>query len=111
MNKCFSYRLYRGSCVQRGPYYIKDLRILNRAIEHSILIDNSIVSFMSQLDNGIPINTFVGDHSDTQVYKVTNILSELQNADDVRPLLREKYCLSNLLRRYQEIKNPISSIV
>lgn len=96
-----NFRLYRENCIQRGIYFIKDLRILNRDLANCIIIDNSVVSFMGQLDNGIPITSFVGDKDDSHVYSVCNLLNELHNQDDVRPILRDRYCLSKLLLKYK----------
>lgn len=43
----FSYRLYRDSCIERNGNAIKDLRIVvNRSLQHSILVDNCTISFL-----------------------------------------------------------------
>lgn len=40
--------------------YVKDLRIIeDRNLQDIILVDNSIVSFAFNLDNGVPISAFV----------------------------------------------------
>jgi len=39
---------------------VKDLRIIDdRALEDMVIVDNSILSFAAQLDNGVPICSFV----------------------------------------------------
>jgi CTD small phosphatase-like protein 2 len=35
--------------------YIKDLRIINRALSDVVLIDNAAYSYYFQLENGVPI--------------------------------------------------------
>lgn len=71
--KYFAHRLYRQHCMERSAtkpgssdtsvgsskLYIKDLRIISdRALNDIILVDNSILSFGFQLDNGVPICSF-----------------------------------------------------
>lgn len=39
--------------------FVKDLRIiLDRELEHVLIVDNSILSFAFQIDNGVPICAF-----------------------------------------------------
>jgi CTD small phosphatase-like protein 2 len=38
--------------------YVKDLRIINRAMADMILVDNAAYSYNYQLDNGVPILPF-----------------------------------------------------
>jgi Dullard-like phosphatase family protein len=96
-----SYRFYRDSCILRGTKHIKDLRIFsNRDIKSCIIIDNSVVSFLSQLDNGIPIVSFYGSSQDNELYDILQFLTQISNTDDVRPHLQKKYALS---QNYQQI--------
>ena len=55
------HRLYRQHCVNTAEgIYVKDLRIISdRNLEDVILVDNSIVSFAFNLDNGVPISAFI----------------------------------------------------
>lgn len=55
------HRLYRQHCVPASEgMYVKDLRIIeDRSLNDIILVDNSIVSFAFNLDNGVPISAFV----------------------------------------------------
>jgi Dullard-like phosphatase family protein len=94
--KAIRYRIYRNNCIQRDNRYIKDLRILNRDTKHCILIDNSIISFMSQLDNGMPIRSFVGNQDDYELLEILKNLSGMWDCNDVRKFLRQRYCLSQL---------------
>lgn len=56
--KYFAHRLYRQHCTLEKGYYTKDLRIANRRLEDSVLVDNSAFSFMIQPENGIPVLPF-----------------------------------------------------
>ena len=55
------HRLYRQHCVKAAEgMYVKDLRIIeDRNIKDVILVDNSIISFAFNIDNGVPISAFV----------------------------------------------------
>lgn len=61
-----------------------------------MIIDNSIISFMNQLDNGIPIKSYCGEECDKELTALLPFLKELSKCDDVRVRLKEKYCLSHL---------------
>ena len=56
------HRLYRHHCVLPTPgIYVKDLRIIgDRDLKEIIIVDNSIVSFAFNLENGVPISAFTG---------------------------------------------------
>ena len=50
-----------------------------------------------QLDNGIPIESWFDDRSDTELLKLTRFLETIQHAPDVRPLVRDKFRLHRLV--------------
>jgi CTD small phosphatase-like protein 2 len=40
--------------------YVKDLRIIaDRELEDLVIVDNSMVAFGYQLDNGVPISSYI----------------------------------------------------
>lgn len=52
----FNFRMYRQHCVKVEDAYVKDLRIItDRELEDVVIVDNSIISFAFQINNGIPI--------------------------------------------------------
>ena len=62
------HRFYRESCVKEaGGIYVKDLRIFkNVSLKDMLLVDNAVYSFGEQIDNGIPIKSFMEDKNDTE---------------------------------------------
>lgn len=84
------FRLFRQACVQHYGNYVKDLTSLGRALESSIIIDNSPFSYMFQPDNAIPITSWFNDKSDRQLYDLLPFLDTLAVADDVVQILQKK---------------------
>jgi len=76
-------RLFRESCVQHFGNYVKDLSLLGRKLEHSIIIDNSALSYMFQPDNAVPITSWFNDRSDTELQQLVPYLDQLIEVDDV----------------------------
>lgn len=72
--KYIHHRLFRDSCMPLNGNYIKDLSVLGRDLNKTIIIDNSIIAFSLNLDNGIPIHAFCGDKHDTELYKLIEVV-------------------------------------
>lgn len=101
------HRLYRDSCILIDGVYVKDLRILlNRRLEDIIIVDNAAYSFGYQLNNGIPIITWMDDMTDRELYKLMDYLKVLSIASDVRIINKKTF---NLDRFYEVYKHYLSS--
>jgi len=92
--KWIKYRQYRDSCVEVEGNFLKDLTVLGRDLATTIIVDNSIHAFAYQLDNGVPILSWFDDETDTHLLGLLPLLRQLATAEDVRPILREKFHLS-----------------
>lgn len=70
---------------------------IDREKENIIIVDNSIMSFAFDLDNGVPIQSFMGDETDDkELLFLISFLEEAIYTQDVRPSIREAFKLSVL---------------
>ena len=81
---CTSYRLFREHCVPCNNAFVKDLNMLGRKLESTIIVDNSPNSYLFQPENALPILTWIDDFADKSLYELVPILESLANLPDVR---------------------------
>lgn len=86
-------RLYRDDCIKVEDYFVKDLDIfLDRDKKDIIIVDNSIVSFAFDLDNGVPINSYEGtEEDDRELLFLISFLEEAFYAEDVRTHISKSF--------------------
>ncbi|CAD8128809.1 unnamed protein product [Paramecium sonneborni] len=86
----FSYFLFRQHTNIYKDFYGKDLRKLGRLLSKTIIIDNTPECFSLQPENGIQIQTWKGDLSDTILLILIPILKAIRFSNkDIRIKLRE----------------------
>ena len=97
--KIIKKRMYRQDCIQVQDFFIKDLDVfIDREKENIVIVDNSIMSFAFDLDNGVPIQSFMGnEEEDKELLFLISFLEEAFYTQDVRPSIREAFKLSYLI--------------
>lgn len=79
------------------------MRILkNRELKNMVMVDNCMTSFANQLDNGIHIQTYLGQKDDHNLLKVLKLLKEIAFCENIPEELRRKLGLSELLGNYRQ---------
>jgi len=87
--KIVSYRLFRQHCKFEKGIYIKEISKIGRPLEDVIIIDNNPMSYIINIDNGIPILTWYENQNDDELMKLIPLLKYLSKVDDVRPVIRQ----------------------
>jgi CTD small phosphatase-like protein 2 len=81
--------------------YVKDLRIIeDRDLKDIILVDNSIVSFAFNLDNGVPISAFVRQPHDEEFLYLVSYLEEVYSFPDVRDHIAKTFKLRAQMEKH-----------
>ena len=63
-----------------------------------VIVDNSLLSFALQPDNGIPISAYFWDNNDQELRCLANyLLEKLAHADDIRTVNRDEFKLQNII--------------
>ncbi|RDX62914.1 CTD small phosphatase-like protein 2, partial [Mucuna pruriens] len=93
--KFFSLRLYRDSCTWQDRRCIKDLTIFGIDLAKVFIIDNTPEVFRFQVDNGIPIESWYEDPTDTALISMLPFLEKLIDVEDVRPFIADKFGARN----------------
>lgn len=85
MKDLISHRIFIDNCcMTTGGILTKDLRIFeNRPLNKIVIVDNSIYSFIWQIDNGIPIIPYYDNKNDKELYDLENYLNEMLKCKDV----------------------------
>ncbi len=88
--KFISAVLSRNYCTRILDTYIKDLRLLlqkNRRMEQMVIVDNSVLAFAFQPENGVYIPPYDGNGQDDHLRRVASFLFKVRDVADVRPFV------------------------
>ena len=75
---------------------------MDRKIQNMVIVDNSIVSFYCNLNNGIYIPSFKGNPLDNELYFIEEFLMKIKDTQDVRTEIKDKFKIEE---RYSEYLN------
>jgi CTD small phosphatase-like protein 2 len=100
--KLIKHRLFRDSCLLVDGNYLKDLNVLGRDLSKTVLVDNSPHAFGYQIDNGIPIESWYDDPNDTELLKLADFLTNIENVSDVRPIVRNHFRTHELIQNAKQ---------
>lgn len=101
--------LTRKSCIRmrsastKEVLYIKDLCALGRDLSKTFLVDNTPHAATLNLSNLIPIESYVGETSDTELIELrrfleSNLVRLTDRKDDMRIILHRQFNLKRKLR-------------
>ncbi|KAJ3223589.1 Nuclear envelope morphology protein 1 [Clydaea vesicula] len=82
-----SSRYFRQSCTLMRGVFLKDLTVIDQDLSNVCLIDNSSASFSLQMDNAIPIESWLSDKNDVALLDLLPFLEALRFCHDVRSIL------------------------
>ena len=114
--KYFNYRLYRNNCslvdINDVKFYVKDLDIFDEFydLKDIVIIDNSVLSFIYHLENGIPIVPYYNEDKDGSLYVVGLYLIHIYNENDLREANKKYINLNSFLNEAKEKKLKESPI-
>lgn len=90
-NEMVKARLSRENCMKiRNGVVTKDLRIIDRDLAQTLIIDTEPYSYLFQVDNAVPIIPFRRG-SDDQLYGLEKYLLEALRNSDLRKFNRSNF--------------------
>lgn len=86
-----SHRLYRNHALPCREFYIKDLSLLGRDLNKTIIVDNITENFLLQPENGISIKSWYEDPEDDALMQLAPFLVSIvqQQEPDVKVTLKQ----------------------
>ena len=100
----FTHCWYRESCSLDSNVgaYVKNLSVgWGDRLKRTVLVDNNPLSFLANPSNGILVSSFYNDPQDTTLPAVMDLLVELDDQPDVRPILESRFGLKQALDEIQ----------
>ena len=108
--KYFKCRLYRNNCslvdVDGAKFYVKDLDIFDEFydLKDIVIVDNSVLSFIYHLENGIPIVPYYNEDKDGSLYVVGLYLMHIYKENDLREANKKYINLDSFLNEAKQRK-------
>ena len=77
-------RLFRKQCIEYNGSLVKDLSMIGRPTETTLIVDNDPESYMLQPCNGILSNTWKTDPFCTELLEMAHFLERIVDEIDLR---------------------------
>ena len=68
---------------------------MNRDISHTIIVDNSPMSYAFHPENAIDCSSFFDDPSDVELWQIADFLEFISTTDDVRDYCRYFFIIAD----------------
>ncbi|XP_028259899.1 CTD small phosphatase-like protein 2 [Parambassis ranga] len=88
--KLFRHRLYQDDCACVLGHYIKDLSILGRGLNKTVVLDNAPHTYPYHLMNTVPIKSWSGESHDRELLKLIPYMEKLSAAEDFQEVLKKR---------------------
>lgn len=110
--RLISKRLYNSDCDQVNGIFVKDLSKLGRNLKDVILVDNTVLCFAFQLNNGVPILSYFGSGkgSDTELIDLKEFLISVKDCADVRVPIADYFKWDKVCESYKDKEKVVESI-
>ena len=81
--------------------YVKDLEFAwgGDQMKRTVLVDNNPLSFLANPENGILVSSFFNDPNDKTLLAVQDLLHDLDEEEDVRPVLDARFGLRDSFQK------------
>ncbi|KAM8960448.1 uncharacterized protein RCH25_036152 [Pelodytes ibericus] len=89
--KLFRHRLFQEQCTCVTGHYVKDLRIIQRDLAKTVVLDTDPHNFPFQISNKIPVKSWTGGKKDKELLTLLPILEKLTLEDDVRLAISNQF--------------------
>ena len=98
--------------IDDNKFYVKDLDIFDEAydLKDIIIVDNSVISFIYHLENGIPIVPYYNEDKDGSLYVVGLYLMHIYKEDDLREANKKYINLQSFLNE-AKTRNEIEGTI
>ncbi|XP_008277588.1 CTD small phosphatase-like protein 2 [Stegastes partitus] len=88
--KLFRHRLYQDDCACILGHYVKDLSILGRDLNKTVVLDNAPHTYPYHLMNTLPIKSWSGQTGDRELQKLIPYMEKLSAAEDFQEVLKKR---------------------
>jgi len=87
----FAERLYKEHCRHVNGIALKDLSVIRKDLSRIVIIENSPKAIFANPLNAILVPPFFDNPKDNALEEVLDLLYELRDVPDVRPVLQKKF--------------------